>query len=325
MKFPDRINKLRTIIDSEIVKIFEGRRPDSLYRPMYHLLSSGGKRIRPILLILSCRAVGGRLNECINAALAVEFLHTFTLVHDDIMDQDDLRRGKPTVHKKWDEATAILAGDGLVTLAYETLLKTDHLSLHEVLKQFTDGLLVLCEGQALDKEFETRLEVLPEEYESMVEKKTAKLIQMCCDIGVLLGNGSEVEREAIGKFSFNIGKAFQIQDDILDLRVDEKTSGKPMGSDLLQKKHTYLTTHFLNRCSNSDKERFIELWNRSPKGMDEIAEFIKLFERTKSFRAGNERVRELIGDAIKSLDRLSESDSKEDLKGFALQIEKRSY
>jgi geranylgeranyl diphosphate synthase type II len=217
MNFPHYIQTLRSRIDKELQLLFQDKEPLSLYRPMQYVMDSGGKRIRPLLLLLCGEAVGGSVESCLQASLAVELLHTFTLVHDDIMDHDDLRRGRETVHKKWDESTAILAGDGLVTMAYKTLLKTKHDRLQDVLNLFTDGLLVLCEGQALDKEYETVSKISLEDYNRMIYKKTAKLIEVSCEMGVVLGNGSSAERDILRQFGINLGLAFQIQDDLLDI------------------------------------------------------------------------------------------------------------
>ena len=323
MDFSKQIEELIFIINKEIKKLFLGKEPSSLYQPMFHLLNAGGKRIRPILVILSCRAVGGELENCLNAAIAVELLHTFTLVHDDIMDHDAIRRNKPTVHKKWDEATAILAGDGLVTLAYQVFLKTMHPGLQEALKSFTDGLLVLCEGQALDKEFETRNDVSLEAYEEMIEKKTARLIEVSCEIGAILGNGSEEERKSLRLFANFLGRAFQIQDDLLDIMSEEKISGKPFGSDIMEKKKTYLTIHFLNNADIADKEKFQQLWGKTLLKREELFQIRELFDRAGTIESARKVVEDLILKATKALDPLQPGEAKENLAKLALKIRDR--
>jgi geranylgeranyl pyrophosphate synthase len=323
MCFSERMEELKCRIEDEIQKLFRDREPASLYQPMVHLLDGGGKRIRPLLLILSCRAVGGRLEDCIDAALAVEILHTFTLVHDDIMDHDDIRRGRPTVHKKWDEPTAILAGDGLVTLAYQTLLKIKHPRLIAVLKTFTEGLLALCEGQTLDKEFETRNDVSIDAYDEMIGKKTAKLMEVACEIGAILGNGVEEERIALKQFATSLGKAFQIQDDLLDILSEEKVSGKPLGSDLTERKKTYLTIHFLNNATSSEKEHFLRLWGRNSMERRVVLQVKGLFEKVGTFQAAQRAVEGLISTALRNLDLLKSGEAKEDLRRLVFRIQER--
>lgn len=323
MGFSERTEELRQQINEKIKKLFHNREPVSLYQPMSYLLDAGGKRIRPLLLIFSCQAVGGKVKDCLDAALAVELLHTFTLVHDDIMDNDDIRRGKPTVHKKWDESTAILAGDGLVTMAYQTLLKTNHPELIDVLQRFTHGLLILCEGQALDKEFETREKVTIEAYEEMIEKKTAKLIEVACEIGATLGNGIKQEREALRHFANSLGKAFQIQDDLLDILSEEMVSGKPLGSDLIKKKKTYLTIHFLNHASTEEKKHFQKFWEKETIKRVDIFQIKEIFEKAGTFSAAQQAVDRLISSALKNLDAIKPGDAKEDLKALAIRIHER--
>lgn len=323
MESSERIEELRNLIEKKIKEIFQGREPVSLYQPMYYLLDAGGKRIRPILLILSCQAVGGSIQNSLNAALAIELLHTFTLVHDDIMDNDDIRRGRLTVHKKWDQSTAILAGDGLVTLAYQILLKTGHPKINEVLQRFTKGLLVLCEGQALDKEFESREEVSIQDYEDMIWKKTAKLIEVACEIGAILGNATVKEIEALSQFAASLGIAFQMQDDLLDILSEEKVTGKPLGSDLISKKKTYLTIHFLTHASPSVEKRFQKYWKKDLKNRSDIYQIRKIFEEAGTFNAAQQSVYKLISVALKSLDSIKPSKAKEDLKTLAGRIQNR--
>jgi geranylgeranyl pyrophosphate synthase len=323
LAFPERIKILKQRIEEEIRKPFQDREPEILYRPMFHLLEAGGKRIRPLLLILSCQSVGGCVDDCFDAGLAVEILHTFTLVHDDIMDHGDIRRGRPTVHKKWDESTAILAGDGLVTLAYQMLLKTEHPQIQLILRRFTSGLLILCEGQALDKKYETQDSVSIEEYENMIEKKTAKLIEVACEVGAILGNGTNDEITALKGFALFLGKAFQIQDDLLDILSDEEISGKPLGSDLIEKKKTYPTIHFLNNGSLSSKERFQELWVKEDLGRDDVLQIRDLFEQEETFQAAQEVVRNYISRAVRYLEVLKPEKASEDLKTMARMIQER--
>ena len=180
----------RKKVEKILVEAFKDRKPDSLYKPVKYILSTGGKRLRPLLVIFSTKAVGGNFSVVYNASVAVELLHNFTLVHDDIMDNADKRRGMLTLHKKYDDSTAILAGDGLLSVAYEYLLKDCNGKTKEVISAFTKGLIEVCEGQSLDKDFETTDNVTIDKYKLMIMKKTAAMFEMCCTVGALLGGGS---------------------------------------------------------------------------------------------------------------------------------------
>ncbi len=322
--FSEKIIQNIQKVDKEIENILLNREPASLYNPMYYLLAAGGKRIRPVLLMLSCGAVGGKIEDSIKAAAAVELLHTFTLVHDDIMDNDDLRRSMKTVHKKWDNATAILAGDGLVTVAYQTLLQTKSNKLKEILECFTDGLLVLCEGQALDKEFEEIDEVTLQQYEDMIERKTAKLIEVSCLIGGLIGNAEVREIENLQNFSFFLGKAFQIQDDLLDLVSHKDIAGKPVGSDIVADKKTYLTIHFFKNSIPEDRKKFITIQKKKKILTSDIQAVKEIFIKTGTISAAKSKIDQLINQAIDNLHGLKCSEMRDQLEKVVLKIKKRN-
>ena len=311
-------------VDKEIKKNLLAREPVSLYKPMHYLLEAGGKRIRPVLLMLSCGAVDGKTEDCIKAAAAVELLHTFTLVHDDIMDNDDLRRGMKTVHREWDNATAILAGDGLVTVAYQTLLQTKSNRLKEILECFTDGLLVLCEGQALDKDFEEMDGVTLQQYEDMIGRKTAKLIEVSCLIGGMIGNADIREMEKLQKFSFSLGKAFQIQDDLLDLVSHKDIAGKPMGSDIVAHKKTYLTIYFFKHSAPEDRKKFMTIWGKKKILISDIETVKEIFIKTGTITAAKRRIDQLINQAVDNLHGLKNSEMRDQLEKVVLKIKKRN-
>ena len=195
--------------------------------------------MRPCLTLLACKAAGGTIETALPSACAIELLHNFTLVHDDIMDQDDLRRGKQTIHKRWNEAAAILSGDGLIGLAYRALLESPAATIHRVMRIFTEGVIIVCEGQAIDKDFEDREDVSLEEYFDMIEKKTGALITISTEIGGIVAQAEENYINALREYGAFIGRAFQIQDDILDIISTEQVLGKDLGSDLAQGKKTY--------------------------------------------------------------------------------------
>jgi len=226
-------------LDDKLKELVFQTEPVSLYEPIRYISDGGGKRLRPILLIFSCECVGGNIESVLSAAVAVEMIHNFTLVHDDIMDHDDYRRGRQTVHRKWNEDVAILTGDALMVFAYQSLAKSDFKDLTGILDIFSKGVIEVCEGQALDKEFEKRSDVELEEYIKMVDKKTGRLIAVSTELGALIGGGDPETVRAFKKFGEKLGRAFQIQDDLLDIIAEQDVLGKDLGSDLIQDKKTY--------------------------------------------------------------------------------------
>lgn len=319
------LDPMRAQIEKRLKVLLSGGTPENLYEPMAYLLKAGGKRIRPLLVLLSCKAVNGKTRDALNAAAAVEILHTFTLVHDDIMDHDDLRRGLPAVHIRWDEPTAILAGDGLVTLAYRTLLKTRHPDLVEILNIFTDGLLELCEGQALDKAFESRKQIPLTDYLVMIEKKTSKLIEVSCEIGAVLGNARAQQRTALKRFAKKLGTAFQIQDDLLDVDADSSILGKPAFSDIMERKKTFLTIHFDENASPVQKKQFERLFGKMDLSEKDTADIRRLFEQTGTLSATRRLIHRLINESVTALKCLPDSQAKRMLADFALSIRNRHY
>ncbi len=252
--FLSKYQKYKSFVDQRLTGCCKRSEPQTLYEPMRYVLSGGGKRIRPILIMLSCEAVGGRAKEALSAAAAIEILHNFTLVHDDIMDNAESRRGRATVHTKWDENVAILVGDELVAFAYRELLKTKSKAIARIADVFTDGVVEVCEGQAYDKEFELRTNVDIDDYLLMISKKTGKLFTASSEIGALIGGGTEREIRALKSYGAFLGRAFQIQDDLLDVVADEKEFGKRIGGDIVEGKKTFLLLHAHSRAEGNDKK-----------------------------------------------------------------------
>lgn len=221
--------------------IIEEQQPVTLfYNPIRYFLKIPGKRIRPLLVFLSAEIYGATPQEARFAAAAVEMLHNFTLVHDDIMDEDNLRRGQPTVHTKWDVSTAILAGDGLMGLAFQKLLQSPRGDLAEMSRRFVKTMLVICEGQGLDKMFEKRTTISRDEYLNMIGCKTAALLRLSCQLGGLVAGAGNEEVHLLGEMGYALGMGFQIQDDLLDIIGGTETIGKDAGSDLEMHKKTLL-------------------------------------------------------------------------------------
>lgn len=277
--FHSFLEKERKIIDAKLKKVLANRKPRSLYGPSNYILADQGKRLRPLLVLISAKAVSGSHKKAYNAALAIEMLHNFTLVHDDIMDNADKRRNKLTVHVKYDVNTAILAGDGLLAVAYEYLLRDLIIPGNEVIKYFTRGLVEVCEGQSLDKEFELKRSVSIEEYIIMITKKTAAMAEMCCAIGAQIGGGSTAEVKALSLYGKNLGIAFQIQDDLLDIVGNEDSFGKKIGGDLIEGKKTFLFLKALEKAKGKEKAALVKVIKNKGIQAGEVAEYKNIYEK----------------------------------------------
>lgn len=241
MEFAKRFGPFIDLINRELEVITPNVEAPLFYDPIRYVLNLKGKRIRPLLTLLSAEAAGGRAEDGLAAAAAVELLHNFTLVHDDIMDEDELRRGLPTVHHKWDVSTAILAGDGLMGLAFQKLLESGGSDRIIMMERMVKTMIIICEGQALDKTFEKGKMVTASEYLDMIARKTAVLLELACELG---GRAVQADVETIAKlreFGYNLGLGFQIQDDLLDITASQEDLGKKVGSDLQMHKQTLLT------------------------------------------------------------------------------------
>ncbi len=233
----ERIIRFRELINERLAGIYtEG--PDSLVQSISYVLKGGGKRLRPILTLIASETCGGTIYQAMPSALAVEILHNFTLVHDDIMDEDTTRHGQPTVHEKWDVGYAILTGDAMLSLALK-ILQT-HNNPSRLMTVFTDGLLRVCEGQTLDKEFETREDVTLDEYIHMIDLKTGYLLGLSAEMGAISANADESEVKAVRDYARLVGRAFQVQDDLLEIYSNAQNMGKSLKSDILLGKKTFL-------------------------------------------------------------------------------------
>ncbi len=258
MDFQEHYLSHKRLIDERLAGLAEGREPASLYEPTRYVLSGGGKRIRAALVMLAAEAVGGDGRAALDAGVAVETLHNFTLVHDDIMDRAATRRGRQTVHTRWDEGTAILSGDVMIGLAYKVLLDNPPTRIVDVLDAFSRGIIDVCEGQALDKEFEVRDDVTLDDYLRMIAMKTGRLVEMAAEVGGLIGGGSREQIDGLCAYARHVGLAFQIQDDLLDITADEATLGKRIGGDVIEGKRTYLLIRALERAESAEDRALLD-------------------------------------------------------------------
>ncbi len=287
------------------------RRPQSLYDPIQYVLSIGGKRIRPILMLLAYNLYKDDPEQILLVATAIETYHNYTLLHDDLMDHADVRRGKPTVHKKWDENTAILSGDSMLVLAYERLAKCPMEKLKPVLDLFTETALQIGEGQQYDMDFEHRTDVREEEYIEMIRLKTSVLLACALKIGALLADAPAADCENLYVFGEKIGLAFQLQDDYLDVYGDPDVFGKAIGGDILCNKKTYMLINAYLRA-NADDRRKLDYWINAehPDPQQKIAAVTAIYNRLGIDRLAEELINNYFEDSKKYLEALSVSPSR---------------
>ncbi len=318
--FEEKLSDYKHQIIEHIGKAIGKETPVSLYEPIKYTMQGGGKRLRPVLLLLAVEALNGDVQAAMPAAVAVELLHNFTLVHDDIMDNDATRRGRATVHEKWDTSVALLAGDGLVALAYQNLLNTRSPHTLRISKLFTSALIDLCEGQALDREFETRSDVSMDEYLEMIRKKTARLLSLCAQMGAILADGTEDQIQALKVYGESLGMAFQIQDDLLDITADPKKLGKDFGSDIRQKKKTFLLVHALHHANARQKQQLLNYLNHEPVQDAEVLHIRDLFDEIGTLQEAVSAVKQYLTLAEDSLNPIEKVHAKTDCLKDLLQL-----
>jgi len=302
---------LRIIEDAVNRLTFDGQ-PQSLFEPIKYTLSCGGKRIRPAFMLMACELYGALAVKALTPALGMEVFHNFTLLHDDLMDQADVRRNRPTVHRKWDANTAILSGDAMLISAYGLIGKTPEPYLAKILPLFTQTALEICEGQQFDMEFELRNNVSEDEYIEMIRLKTAVLLACCMKSGAIIGDAPEAEAEKMYVIGQNLGLAFQLQDDLLDVYGDQQTFGKKIGGDILCNKKTYL---LINALKLADKEQLATLkryYGTATNGdeKEKIAAVTAIYDTLNIRKLTEERIIHYYNKAMSELERLNVADER---------------
>ena len=246
-----------------IIEAIDGRRypkePTELYEPMQYMMNLGGKRLRPALLLMGCDAFGGDIYQAINPAIAIEVFHNFTLMHDDIMDNAPLRRGKTTVHEKWNSSVGILSGDAMLVEGYKLMMQVNEKVLRPVLEIFNDTAIAVCEGQQIDMNFEQQTDVQINAYINMIRLKTAVVLGGALKIGALIAGANQQDANLIYAFGEDLGIAFQLQDDILDVYGDPEKFGKQVGGDIISNKKTYLLIKALE-TANEKQLQELNYW-----------------------------------------------------------------
>ena len=250
-------------VNNAIKAIPYPQQPSHLYEPITYTMDLGGKRLRPVLVLMACDAVGGDINRAIKPAIGLEMFHNFTLLHDDVMDKADIRRGKPTVHVKWDDNTAILSGDAMLTMATQLIAQAPADVMPQVMDLYNRTAMEIYEGQQYDVDFETRADVTVDEYIEMIRLKTSVLLGCACKMGALVGGADEATARLFYKVGENLGLAFQLQDDMLDVWGDEATFGKAIGGDIMNNKKTFLLINAMQRATGDHKVE-LSLWLNTP-------------------------------------------------------------
>lgn len=311
------LRKRSRMVEGKLDEFFPGRtKPRILSLASRHLLKAGGKRLRPVLALVSCEAVGGKADDAVEAAAALELLHTFTLIHDDIMDRDDFRRNVRTVHKVWGESMAIIAGDALFAKVFEAVAanaRRKKLSPSRTADLFdivSRASFEICQGQAMDVAFEGRVEVRESEYMEMVSRKTGALMEASARVGAILGGGKPREVRALAEYGRLVGMAFQIQDDMLGVSGDQRKFGKPVGSDIQKGKRTLIVVHALKRASREDRARLLRTLGDEGASRAEIRRAASILRKTGAIDYAARKARELVEEAKSKLRVLRDSEAK---------------
>jgi geranylgeranyl diphosphate synthase type II len=320
-----KIEEFRQIVEDQIRMLERPTRPEGLYDPVKYVLSLGGKRLRPALCLTSA-ALFGDYSAAVLPAIGLEVFHNFTLLHDDIMDQSLVRRNQPTVHEKWDNNTAILSGDVMLIKAYELISKSPVGVLPQVLEVFNKTATEVCEGQQFDMDFEKTTDVTEDGYLDMIRLKTAVFVGASMKVGGILGGGSLRDCSLLYKFGQDIGMAFQLQDDWLDVYGDPDSFGKKIGNDILTNKKTFLLITALNRLENESKKELLDWLERKEYlAEDKIAAVTRLFDEAGVSEISQKKRDDFFFRAIENLEKVGgNKDIRTELQTFAHKLMARA-
>ncbi|MEC7415172.1 MAG: polyprenyl synthetase family protein [Bacteroidota bacterium] len=321
--------KYRDAFESSLKNYLDKKSPENLYEPIQYILNLGGKRIRPLLVLMSADLFGHKYKEAVSAALAIEIFHNFTLVHDDIMDSAELRRGSITVHNKWNINTGIISGDVMLIKAYQALEEYENPLFSKLIKLLNKTALEVCEGQQYDIDFEEKEDVNQNNYLEMIRLKTAVLIGCALKMGALIADASDDDLEAIYEFGELLGIAFQIQDDYLDVYGDSISFGKKIGGDIIENKKTILFHHAMSNGSINEKKELLKWYGK--KTVNEIGnkkiDVVKsIFDKTNAREACMRLIKDYTIKAFNKLSHLGISQEAKNLfKNFGNYLMKREF
>jgi len=304
----DFISDYSELLETEIEQLNLPKSPSNLYDPLRYFMKLGGKRMRPILTLLGAELFGQEKELAMKAALAIEVFHNFTLIHDDIMDEAPLRRNQATIHSKWNQSVAILSGDVLFVKAYELLAQQQSGDLRFLLELFNRTAIEVCEGQQLDMDFESRNDVTVDEYIEMIRLKTSVLLGCALEFGAVSANASEEDCANIYDFGVNVGLAFQIQDDILDLYADPEKFGKQVGGDVLSNKKTMLYLKALEFATEEQLETLKQLYNHQDP-IEKVSKTRQLFSEIGARKECEKMMEAYYQKALEAIQKLSPDES----------------
>ncbi len=290
------------------------RQPASIYDPIRYVLSIGGKRIRPVLMLLTYSLYKDDPESILMPACALETYHNYTLLHDDLMDGADVRRGKPTVHRRWDANTAILSGDSMLVMAYQRMMQCPDDKLRDVMELFTETALEIGEGQQYDMDFETRNDVSEEEYIEMIRLKTSVLLACATKMGALLADAPAIDTDLLYNFGVNLGLAFQLQDDLLDVYGDPKVFGKNIGGDIVSNKKTYMLINAL-RLADDRQRKELTQWieARDFDRQEKVAAVTRLYDEMNIRQLCEEKINHHFSSALVLLNKISPEESRKEI------------
>ncbi len=315
------IEQLQYLVNKAIADTKYTEQPAELYEPISYLMQLGGKRMRPVLVLIATEMFDGNVFKALDAAIGIELFHNFTLMHDDIMDKAPLRRGKPTVHAKWNESAAILSGDVMFVEAYKLMIKVDDSILREVLAIFSDTASGVCQGQQADMNFEKRDDVSLPEYLEMIRQKTAVLLAGSMQIGALIGGAVPDQANLLYEFGQNLGLAFQLQDDILDVYGNPEKFGKQVGGDILSNKKTFMLIKAKELATGNTRTELDQWLNRSDDPFAKIEAITSVYNLLEVRKLAEVEMEEYVNKALRALDLISVDRAKKDLlRGFAEQL-----
>lgn len=309
-------------IDDNLSTYSYGDKPTELYEPIRYIMQLGGKRLRPLITLLAGYLFSDNVDNCIKPAIGIEVFHNFTLLHDDIMDKAPLRRGKPTVHEKWNPNIAILSGDVMLVKAYEFFLDVETSKLQKALKLFSNCAAAVCEGQQLDMNYEAQEQITIPDYIHMITLKTAVLLGLCLEMGAVINNADEKDALLLKNFGINIGIAFQLRDDLLDVYGDQEKFGKQVGGDILADKKTFLLVTALAQANNNQKKILTQFSNQSSYVPQEKIDHITEIYNILGIRAQTEmKINSYFEEAFRNLAAVNAPENrKELLRNLALKL-----
>ncbi len=314
-----RFEEYVKVASQAIAAIQYPKAPAALYEPIAYTMALGGKRLRPVLALMACDAFCGDYSRAINQVVGIELYHNFTLLHDDVMDKADVRRGKPTVHVRWNDNVAILSGDAMLTMAGQRVAEADSAHIKAAMELFNRTAMEVYEGQQYDMDFENRNDVTEEEYIAMIRLKTSVLLGCACKMGAIMADADAKDADRIYQYGVDLGVAFQLQDDWLDVYGDPATFGKEIGGDIMNNKKTFMLINAMNRATGADREELTHwLAAENPAREEKVAAVTAIYTRLGISELATEAMNRYNDRALQVLDSINISEeARQQFRDFA--------